>query len=133
MLDETISFYCSAKSGNELRKKILQMSKRIRQLEDALKILQARVSSSPHPLLVPDLFETNSDSTSDDHQEHDDIAEPEICVDFGTLTIAEKGITHFVGRSGADVSFSALFSVINSEINECRRCYRLISYSMRKR
>lgn len=116
MLVETISFYCSTKSDNELRKKILQMSKRIRQLEDALKILQARVSSTPHPLLVPDLLETNSDSTSDDHQEYDDVAETEICVDFGTLTIADKGITHFVGRSGADVSFSASFSVTNIEL-----------------
>lgn len=114
----TQSFHTSAKSDSELRKTIIQMSKRIGQLEDALKILQARVSSSPHPLLVTALLEAKSDSTSDGHQEHNDITEPEVCVDFGTFTIAEKGVTQFTGRSGVVVSISSHASVLCDKLKD---------------
>lgn len=38
----------------QLHDKIIQMSERIRQLEDALKVVQAKCSSDPHPLLQQD-------------------------------------------------------------------------------
>ena len=38
----------------QLHTKIIQMSNRIRQLEDALEIVQAQCSSDPHPLLHQD-------------------------------------------------------------------------------
>ncbi|KAL5480242.1 hypothetical protein ACEPAI_1512 [Sanghuangporus weigelae] len=41
---------------DELHTKIIEMSNRIRQLEDALANLQATVSRDPHPLLEPDLL-----------------------------------------------------------------------------
>lgn len=82
------------------------MSKRIRQLEDALKILQTRVSSAPHPLLTKDLLEIKTVSHSDDSEDSPDSADADIYDDFGTLTITEKGLTHFVGRSGAEVSYT---------------------------
>lgn len=82
------------------------MSKRIRQLEDALKILQARVSSSPHPLLAKELLEIKKDSNVDSLEVHLDSTGEEICDNFGTLTIAEEGRTNFIGRTGGDVSNS---------------------------
>ena len=89
-----------------MQKKMLQMSKRIRQLEDAVQILQAHVSHDPHPLLAFELLEVKnvelSDSTDSEEKEHDK-NEAEIYSDFGTLTISEQGMTRFVGRSGAEV------------------------------
>lgn len=82
------------------------MSKRIRQLEDALKILQARVSSAPHPLLNKELLEIKKATNSDniDSEASQDSMGDEICDDFGKLTITEEGKTNFIGRSGGDVS-----------------------------
>lgn len=85
------------------------MSKRIRQLEDALNILQSRVSSARHPLLTGNLLEIKKiNSPLDDTEDCSDDKETEICDDFGTLTIADEGMTHFIGRSGADVSLAFL-------------------------
>ena len=80
------------------------MSKRIRQLEDALQILHSRVSVDPHPLLTKDLLDIKKISSPESSEDSPENIEPEVYGDFGTLTIADKGITHFVGRSGAKVS-----------------------------
>lgn len=79
------------------------MSKRIQQLENALQVLQACVSSTPHPLLSKDLLEVKMVDTLDDPEEPPDTSEADIHIDFGSLTISEQGVTHFVGRSGAEV------------------------------
>lgn len=85
------------------------MSKRIRQLEDALNILQSRVSSARHPLLTGNLLQIKKiDSPLDESEDCSDNTETEICDDFGTLTIADEGMTHFIGRSEADVSLAFL-------------------------
>ena len=44
----------------QLHEKVHDMSDRIRQLEDALQILQSRASPEPHPLLSPDLLTVKS-------------------------------------------------------------------------
>lgn len=44
----------------QLHDKVHEMSDRIRQLEDALQILQCRSSPDPHPLLSPDLLSVKS-------------------------------------------------------------------------
>lgn len=83
------------------------MSKRIRQLpvEDALNILQC-VS---YPLLTANLLEIKKiNAPLDESEDCSDNSETEICDDFGTLTIADEGATHFIGRSGADVSLAFL-------------------------
>lgn len=97
--------------SESLQKKVLQMSKRIRQLEDAVQILQANVSSEPHPLLASELLEVkNVDLTDVGEKEHDN-SEADMYSDFGTLTISEQGMTRFVGRSGAEVNNECLFQV----------------------
>lgn len=83
------------------------MSKRIRQLEDALNILQSRVSSARHPLLTGNLLQIKK-IDSDESEDYSDNTETETCDDFGTLTIAVEGMTHFIGRSEADVSLAFL-------------------------
>lgn len=45
----------------KLHQKIAHMSDRIRQLEDALAILQSTVSKEPHPLLDRELLKLNRD------------------------------------------------------------------------
>lgn len=85
------------------------MSKRIRQLEDALNILQSRVSSARHPLLTGNLLQIKKiDSPLEESEDCSDNTETEICDDFGTLTIADEGMTHFIGCSEADVSLAFL-------------------------
>jgi hypothetical protein len=44
----------------QLHKKIMEMSDRIRQLEDALEVLQSSYSSKPHALMHPDFLNIKS-------------------------------------------------------------------------
>jgi len=77
------------------------MGQRIRQLEDALSILQMGTSSDIHPLLTEDLLaikygpETlprSRDLTGDQHGAPIDA--------FGTLTITDSGESNYFGQSG---------------------------------
>jgi len=96
------------------------MSDRIRQLEDALAVLQSTVSGpsgEPHPLLHRDLLkikssiELHSASTAgpggDEHldREEEDEGDKEEYIDaFGTLAIRDDGAATFYGRSaGSEV------------------------------
>lgn len=99
----------------KLHEKILLMSDRIRQLEDALTVLQSDVTpGEPHPLLRRDLLEVKSvidlhvavdedkirkaaaDRTDDDSQ---------YIEAFGTLALRDDGAATFYGRSaGSEVS-----------------------------
>lgn len=85
------------------------MSERIRQLEEALQIIQAAVSSSPHPLLSNELLSIkNVTDTSEDSEvnkpKFDVDSEADVFSEFGTLSISDQGETRFYGRSGAAVS-----------------------------
>lgn len=84
-----------------LHRKIAKMGERIRQLEDALAILQAKSSNEPHPLL--------SGSEANVVAEHDE--EPimpdqmpsnsgEVIDAFGTLSISDYGTSRFFGPTG---------------------------------
>ena len=89
---------------DKLHSKVLEMSRRIRQLEDALQIAQLSVSSTPHPLLSQDLLaiKTGVDVVA----EKDRIAaDTDLLPNIGTLTISEHGEARFVGRTGAEVMF----------------------------
>lgn len=79
------------------------MSRRIQQLEDALHVLQACVSSAPHPLLAKELLELKTPELADEVEEPPDNTDADLHIDFGSLTICEQGATHFVGRSGVEV------------------------------
>ena len=89
-----------------LHRKIAEMGHRIRSLEDALGIFQSGVSSDAHPLLTEELlaikygFEAPSREASGDQQA--------VPIDgLGTLTITERGDSHYFGRTaGSEVNFS---------------------------
>ncbi|TFK67651.1 hypothetical protein BDN72DRAFT_90025 [Pluteus cervinus] len=96
---------------DKLHQKISYMSDRIRQLEDALVVLQAAVSSEPHPLLDRELLKIKS--SLDLHaavdgeeeftvpEEHDD---SQLLDTFGTLAIRDDGAATFYGRSAGQES-----------------------------
>ena len=78
------------------------MSERIRQLEDALAIFQAGVSSERHPLLRDELltikFGPEVRRTVDDEHSRNVLSQT---IDaLGTLTIGAHGETKYIGRSG---------------------------------
>ena len=79
------------------------MGERIRQLEDALAILQAKCSNEPHPLLSD---EAPNNSTPD-QDEDGPVAEtkdahgaPDVIEAFGTLSVFDHGVSRFFGPSG---------------------------------
>lgn len=88
-----------------LHRQIANMSGRIRQLEDALGVLQSHHSTEPHPLLRDDL------RSADQKDEFSSITlpadnavgpsnPPEILDGFGTLSITDHGISRFFGPTG---------------------------------
>jgi hypothetical protein len=100
----------------KLHEKILLMSDRIRQLEDALAVLQSSVAAhESHPLLHRDLLEVKSiidlhvavdedkiRKTETNHQVDD---ESQYIEAFRTLALRDDGAATFYGRSaGSEVS-----------------------------
>lgn len=101
----------------KLHEKILLMSDRIRQLEDALAVLQSSVAAhESHPLLHRDLLEVKSiidlhvavdedkirKTAETDHHVDD---ESQYIEAFGTLALRDDGAATFYGRSaGSEVS-----------------------------
>ena len=90
----------------QVRHKLKEMSDRIRQLEDALEILQKTNSEAPHPLLQNMLLKIKE---MDDKTELPDVKREtlnqdndldDIGLTLGTLTISESGISSFLGRGG---------------------------------
>ena len=86
----------------QLHRKISEMSERIRQLEDALAIFQAGVSSERHPLLRDELlsikFGPEVRRTVDEEHTRNTLSQT---IDaLGTLTVGDHGETKFIGRSG---------------------------------
>lgn len=98
----------------KLHEKILLMSDRIRQLEDALAVLQSSMApSESHPLLRRDLLEVKSiidlhvaideDKARKTTERADD--DSQYIEAFGTLALRDDGAATFYGRSaGSEVS-----------------------------
>ncbi|KAF7325994.1 hypothetical protein MKEN_00450300 [Mycena kentingensis (nom. inval.)] len=84
-----------------LHDKIAEMSQRIRQLEEALAILQGAVTSDRHPLLAQDLlrikFAAEAPKRASEGGEGKG-AEPDIDA-LGTLTLGDDGEVKYFGRS----------------------------------
>jgi hypothetical protein len=96
----------------KLHQKIAQMSDRIRQLEDALAILQSTQTRDPHPLLHRDLLKIKSsielhsavEGEEEGGQQQEEIEESQYIDAFGTLAIRDDGAATFYGRSaGSEV------------------------------
>lgn len=90
----------------QLHRTIAEMSQRIRQLEDALAVLQSSISSGPHSLLRDDLLSIKYGTQKPPSKEpeiSDDV--PAETVDaFGTLTIGDSGEARYFGASaGSEV------------------------------
>ncbi|KAJ8076443.1 hypothetical protein PM082_000866 [Marasmius tenuissimus] len=87
-----------------LYRKIEEMGQRIGQLEDALSLLQASLSSSePHPLLRDEYlrikFLPSSLEDTTDEKEGVPAEEPDLADLYGTLTLEKGGRTRYLGRT----------------------------------
>jgi len=83
-------------------------------LEDALGALQSQHSTEPHPLLREDVLSMNQKDeygpAAGDHVTGPSNP-PEIQDAFGTLSIADHGISRFFGPTGgSEVSFYLFYS-----------------------
>lgn len=79
------------------------MSDRIRQLEDALAVLQASNSREQHPLLRDGLLSIDNDKLEPPQAAEDEEAEEptEAVVNaFGTMSIMDHGVSRFFGPTG---------------------------------
>ena len=81
------------------------MSRRITELEVALSLLQARISSEVHPLLQGDLIKIKYTSDTcppenDNSKESSNELPSELEDGLGTLTVGEHGDARYFGRSG---------------------------------
>ncbi|KZT18667.1 hypothetical protein NEOLEDRAFT_1103262 [Neolentinus lepideus HHB14362 ss-1] len=92
-----------------LHRKITQMSERIRQLEDALAIMQADISNERHPLLRRELMrikhwpEVEEKDPPEPEYKQENTVEDVIST-FGTLTIGEDGGAKYFGHSAGSES-----------------------------
>ncbi|TFK76007.1 hypothetical protein BDN72DRAFT_756432 [Pluteus cervinus] len=85
----------------QLHAKITDMGQRIRQLEDALAIMQASASSEPHPLLRDEFLgiKFGIETSNPQGQAHSE-PQSELVNAFGTLTVSDAGASKFFGPSG---------------------------------
>ncbi|KAL5480278.1 hypothetical protein ACEPAI_1548 [Sanghuangporus weigelae] len=103
---------------DKLHEKLVEMSKRIRQLEDALQITHAITSPTRHPLLSDDLLAIKSGIGvfSDKAGSLNDAEElaNELSSELGTLSISERGEACFMGR-GSSEALLAVMSEVSTE------------------
>ncbi|KAI0262363.1 fungal-specific transcription factor domain-containing protein [Gloeopeniophorella convolvens] len=84
-----------------LHRRITRMSDRIRQLEDALSVLQASHSTEPHPLLRENFSVADSaDKPEEQLQEEEEDAPADVVNAFGTMSISDHGVSRFFGPTG---------------------------------
>ena len=76
------------------------MSERIRQLEDALALLQASTSKEPHPLLCENAIVIDNESPDEKLHESDDEGAADVSRALGTLTVTDHGLSRFFGSTG---------------------------------
>ncbi|KAH9040307.1 hypothetical protein EDB83DRAFT_2318366 [Lactarius deliciosus] len=83
-----------------LYRRIDRMGNRIRELEDALAVLQGSYSSDPHPLLCEGSLLVDTDKLDEQPQESEDEGVDEVTKSFGTLTVSDHGLSRFFGSTG---------------------------------
>ncbi|KZT04988.1 uncharacterized protein LAESUDRAFT_727563 [Laetiporus sulphureus 93-53] len=105
---------------DRLHRKIAEMSDRIRQLEDALAILQSSVAREAHPLLSQNLLKIKSglelhsaantgrrdgaEANGGEDADQDEGEESQYIDAFGTLAVRDDGAATFYGRSAGSES-----------------------------
>ncbi len=109
---------------SQLHNKISEMGQRIRQLEDALAIFQAGVSTEVHPLLREDLlaikFGPDATQTAETEKRTKDPIIDSIDA-LGTLTIGDRGEGKYFGRSaGSEVSYPVFICL---SLNLCQTLF----------
>ncbi|KAH9027076.1 fungal-specific transcription factor domain-containing protein [Lactarius pseudohatsudake] len=83
-----------------LHRRIDRMGDRIRELEDALAVLQGSRSSEPHPLLCEGSLLVDTDKLEEQPQESEDEGADEVTKSLGTLTVSDHGLSRFFGSTG---------------------------------
>ncbi|KAK0220929.1 hypothetical protein EDD85DRAFT_983666 [Armillaria nabsnona] len=107
----------------KLHQKIAHMSDRIRQLEDALMILQSTITTEPHPLLDRDSLKIKSSielhaaiqESENNAAQAEEVDDSQYIDAFGTLAIRDDGAATFYGRSAGQEVIS-----IQGEVNEAK-------------
>ena len=82
-----------------LHRRIARMSDRIRQLEDALALLQASISKESHPLLSENAIVVDADDVDKPHETEDELT-GEVSRALGTLSVSDQGLSRFFGSTG---------------------------------
>ena len=101
------------------------MSKRIRQLEDALHIAHSSMTPNghPHPLLTDELLSIKTGVDLPEEEEPVDEV-PELAISLGTLAISHGGKSLFVGNVGSEASSPHILFFVDSSLPmSCRLCY----------
>jgi hypothetical protein len=75
------------------------MGDRIRQLEDALALLQASISKESHPLLSENAIIVDADNADKPHESEDEVT-GEVSRALGTLSVSDQGLSRFFGSTG---------------------------------
>ena len=114
----------------QLHRKLSEMSQRIRQLEDALEISHSSNSSHNHPLLREELLSIKRGVAPSN-------AAPEVEADgpegdyveaMGTMSISQRGVSRFIGRTGGSESLF-LVRPFNALQGSIRKGLTLVFYS----
>lgn len=93
-----LSFVIAA--TEHLHRRIARMSDRIRQLEDALAVLQGSISKEPHPLLLSEnAIVVDVDNADKPHESEDEVT-GEVSRALGTLSVTDQGLSRFFGSTG---------------------------------
>ncbi|KAH9169099.1 fungal-specific transcription factor domain-containing protein [Lactarius sanguifluus] len=85
-----------------LHRRIDRMGDRIRELEDALAVLQGSHSSEPHPLLCEGSL-VDTDKPDEQPQASEDEGADEVTRSLGTLTVSDHGASRFYGSTGGSL------------------------------
>ncbi|KZT00576.1 uncharacterized protein LAESUDRAFT_687970 [Laetiporus sulphureus 93-53] len=83
-----------------LHRRIAKMSERIRDLEDALAIVQAKCSEEPHPLLGSGRIISNAGSEGPPITDQSSSGSQSVTDTFGMLSISDQGVSTFFGPTG---------------------------------
>lgn len=102
------------------------MKERIRELEDALAILQAKNSNESHPLLRDDLVRVDAEAEEEVASEPMQGTSSDIMDAFGTLSMSDYGVSRFFGptggseTAGAGFPYSTCYIIMNTRQTKAR-------------